>query len=95
MQVEHGITELVTGTDIVDMMLRLQIPVTAVEATADSPGYPASTPESFRTELADFKLTMTGWAIEGRLVAEDPCHNLMPRGALPLPTWLAMVCKFQ
>jgi hypothetical protein len=27
LQVEHGITELVTGTDIVDMMLRLQLEV--------------------------------------------------------------------
>lgn len=78
LQVEHGITELVTGTDLVEMMLRLQLPVAAVEATGESPACRASTPDEFKAELKGFQLKMTGWAIEGRLVAEDPCHNLMP-----------------
>ena len=30
LQVEHGITELITGTDIVAMMLRLQLTVRSV-----------------------------------------------------------------
>ena len=71
LQVEHGITELVTGTDIVEMMLRLQLPI--AEGVAAE-----STPESFKDGLQTFELKMTGCAIECRLLAEDPCHNLMP-----------------
>ena len=38
----------------------------------------ASTPASFKTGLKDFKLQLSGHAIECRMCAEDPCHDLCP-----------------
>jgi propionyl-CoA carboxylase alpha chain len=58
LQVEHPVTELVTGQDLVEMMIR----VAAGEKLA----------------LAQRDVTLTGWAMESRVYAEDPFRNFMP-----------------
>ncbi len=58
LQVEHPVTELVTGQDLVEMMIR----VAAGEKLA----------------LAQNDVTLTGWAMESRVYAEDPFRNFLP-----------------
>jgi propionyl-CoA carboxylase alpha chain len=58
LQVEHPVTELVTGQDLVEMMIR----VAAGEKLA----------------LTQEQVTLTGWAMESRVYAEDPFRNFMP-----------------
>ncbi|MHC4047890.1 acetyl-CoA carboxylase biotin carboxylase subunit [Bradyrhizobium sp. 23AC] len=58
LQVEHPVTELVTGIDLVEQMIR----VAAGE----------------RLGLAQKDVTLTGWAVESRLYAEDPFRNFLP-----------------
>ncbi|WOH78818.1 acetyl/propionyl/methylcrotonyl-CoA carboxylase subunit alpha [Bradyrhizobium sp. BEA-2-5] len=58
LQVEHPVTELVTGIDLVEQMIR----VAAGEKLA----------------FAQKDVTLTGWAVESRLYAEDPFRNFLP-----------------
>ncbi|MEY9178819.1 propionyl-CoA carboxylase alpha chain [Bradyrhizobium sp. USDA 326] len=58
LQVEHPVTELVTGIDLVEQMIR----VAAGE----------------RLGIAQKDVTLTGWAVESRLYAEDPFRNFLP-----------------
>ena len=58
LQVEHPVTELVTGQDLVELMIR----VAAGE----------------RLMLTQTDVTMSGWAIEARVYAEDPLRNFLP-----------------
>lgn len=58
LQVEHPVTELVTGVDLVEQMIR----VAAGEKLA----------------IAQKDVTLTGWAVESRLYAEDPFRNFLP-----------------
>ncbi|MGY4333795.1 propionyl-CoA carboxylase alpha chain [Bradyrhizobium sp. LB7.2] len=58
LQVEHPVTELVTGVDLVEQMLR----VAAGEKLA----------------ITQKEVTLTGWAVESRLYAEDPFRNFLP-----------------
>jgi propionyl-CoA carboxylase alpha chain len=58
LQVEHPVTELVTGVDLVEQMLR----VAAGEKLA----------------MTQKDVTLTGWAVESRLYAEDPFRNFLP-----------------
>jgi acetyl/propionyl-CoA carboxylase alpha subunit len=58
LQVEHTVTEMVTGVDIVKEMLRI------------------ASGEPLRYRQIDIQLK--GWAIECRIVAEDPRYNFMP-----------------
>jgi acetyl-CoA carboxylase biotin carboxylase subunit len=58
LQVEHPVTEMVTGVDIVKEMLRI------------------ASGRKLRYAQAD--IHMKGWAIECRILAEDPRNNFMP-----------------
>ncbi|MGY3420538.1 propionyl-CoA carboxylase alpha chain [Bradyrhizobium sp. F1.13.4] len=59
LQVEHPVTELVTGVDLVEQMLRV-----------------AAAGEKLAITQKD--VTLTGWAVESRLYAEDPFRNFLP-----------------
>src|SRR5205807_2148694 len=58
LQVEHPVTELVTGIDLVEQMIR----VAAGEKLA----------------LKQKDVTLSGWAVETRIYAEDPFRNFLP-----------------
>ncbi|MEM7642773.1 MAG: acetyl/propionyl/methylcrotonyl-CoA carboxylase subunit alpha [Pseudomonadota bacterium] len=58
LQVEHPVTELITGVDLVEHMIR----VAAGETLS----------------LSQDDVTLTGWAMESRLYAEDPYRNFLP-----------------
>ncbi|QXT40755.1 acetyl-CoA carboxylase biotin carboxylase subunit [Gymnodinialimonas ceratoperidinii] len=58
LQVEHPVTELITGVDLVEQMIR----VAAGE----------------KLSMAQKDVTLTGWAMESRLYAEDPYRNFLP-----------------
>jgi acetyl/propionyl-CoA carboxylase alpha subunit len=58
LQVEHPVTEMVTGVDIVKEMLRI------------------ASGRKLRYEQEDIQVK--GWAIECRILAEDPSNNFMP-----------------
>jgi len=58
LQVEHPVTELVTGLDLVELMIRV----------ADGQELP----------LTQDDVTLTGWAMEARVYAEDPFRNFLP-----------------
>src|SRR6266481_5690286 len=58
LQVEHPVTELVTGIDLVEQMIR----VAAGEKLA----------------LTQKDISLSGWAVESRVYAEDPFRNFLP-----------------
>lgn len=58
LQVEHPVTELVTGVDIVQEQLRIA--------------------RGRKLRMTQEDVTMTGWAIECRINAEDPYNNYLP-----------------
>ncbi|MDX2350271.1 MAG: acetyl/propionyl/methylcrotonyl-CoA carboxylase subunit alpha, partial [Porticoccus sp.] len=58
LQVEHPVTEYVTGQDLVELMIKV------------AAGEPLP--------LTQDDVTMTGWAMETRVYAEDPFRNFMP-----------------
>jgi len=58
LQVEHPVTEMITGLDLVEQMIR----VAAGEALS----------------LGQEDVTLTGWAMEARVYAEDPLRNFLP-----------------
>ncbi|MDO6728590.1 acetyl/propionyl/methylcrotonyl-CoA carboxylase subunit alpha [Marinovum sp. 2_MG-2023] len=58
LQVEHPVTELITGVDLVEQMIRV------------AAGEPLS--------ITQDDVTLTGWAVESRLYAEDPYRNFLP-----------------
>jgi len=58
LQVEHPVTEMVTGVDIVKEMIRV------------------ASGRKLRYEQSD--IDVKGWAIECRILAEDPSHDYMP-----------------
>ncbi|MCB1856623.1 MAG: acetyl-CoA carboxylase biotin carboxylase subunit [Gammaproteobacteria bacterium] len=58
LQVEHPVTELVTGQDLVELMIRV----------ANGEHLP----------LGQDDVTLTGWAMEARVYAEDPFRNFLP-----------------
>jgi len=58
LQVEHPVTELITGVDLVEQMIRV------------ANGEPLS--------ITQDDVTLTGWAIENRVYAEDPYRGFLP-----------------
>jgi propionyl-CoA carboxylase alpha chain len=58
LQVEHPVTELVTGIDLVEQMIRVA--------------------DGEKLELTQKDVTLTGWAVESRVYAEDPYRNFLP-----------------
>jgi propionyl-CoA carboxylase alpha chain len=58
LQVEHPVTELITGIDLVEQMIR--------SAAGE------------KLTLAQKDVTLTGWAVESRVYAEDPFRNFLP-----------------
>jgi acetyl/propionyl-CoA carboxylase alpha subunit len=58
LQVEHPVTEMVTGVDIVKEMLRI------------------AAGRKLRNTQEEIRIN--GWAIECRILAEDPYHNFIP-----------------
>ncbi len=58
LQVEHPVTEYITGLDLVEQMIRI------------AAGEPLP--------LSQDEVTLTGWAVEARVYAEDPYRNFLP-----------------
>jgi len=58
LQVEHPVTEYVTGLDLVEQMIRV--------------AYGEKLP------LTQEEVTLTGWAVENRVYAEDPYRGFLP-----------------
>ena len=58
LQVEHPVTELITGVDLVEQMIRVA--------------------NGEKLTMTQDDVTLTGWAIENRLYAEDPYRNFLP-----------------
>ncbi|EAQ12288.1 biotin carboxyl carrier protein /biotin carboxylase [Maritimibacter alkaliphilus HTCC2654] len=58
LQVEHPVTELITGVDLVEQMIRVA--------------------NGEKLTITQDDVTLTGWAIENRLYAEDPYRGFLP-----------------
>jgi len=58
LQVEHPVTELITGVDLVEQMIRVAY--------------------GEKLSMAQSDVTLTGWAMESRLYAEDPYRGFLP-----------------
>src|SRR6056297_429718 len=58
LQVEHPVTELITGVDLVEQMIRVAA--------------------GGKLSLSQDDITLTGWAMESRLYAEDPYRGFLP-----------------
>lgn len=58
LQVEHPVTEMITGIDLVEQMIRIAYG------------------EKLAIDQKD--VTLTGWAVESRLYAEDPYRGFLP-----------------
>ncbi|MEH6477647.1 MAG: acetyl/propionyl/methylcrotonyl-CoA carboxylase subunit alpha, partial [Sneathiella sp.] len=58
LQVEHPVTELITGVDLVEQMIRVA--------------------NGEKLTMTQEDVTLTGWAMESRLYAEDPYRGFLP-----------------
>ncbi len=67
LQVEHPVTELVTGLDLVELMIRVAAGEPLPKELLPKKGSKATT-----------GVTLKGWAVESRIYAEDPYRNFLP-----------------
>ncbi len=58
LQVEHPVTEMITGVDLVEQMIR--------------------SAQGEKLNMTQDDVTLTGWALESRIYAEDPYRNFLP-----------------
>ncbi len=58
LQVEHPVTEKITGLDLVEQMIRVA--------------------DGGKLDFGQEDVTLTGWAMEARIYAEDPFRNFLP-----------------
>jgi len=58
LQVEHPVTEYITGLDLVELMIRVAY--------------------GEKLDFDQSDVTLTGWAMESRVYAEDPFRNFLP-----------------
>ena len=58
LQVEHPVTELITGVDLVEQMIR--------------------SAQGEKLSMTQADVSLTGWALESRIYAEDPYRNFLP-----------------
>jgi propionyl-CoA carboxylase alpha chain len=58
LQVEHPVTEMITGLDLVEQMIRVA--------------------NGERLAFTQDEVTLTGWAVENRVYAEDPYRGFLP-----------------
>ncbi|MDA0902442.1 MAG: ATP-grasp domain-containing protein, partial [Proteobacteria bacterium] len=58
LQVEHPVTELITGKDLVELMIKVAL--------------------GEKLPFAQKDITLTGWAMESRIYAEDPARGFLP-----------------
>ena len=58
LQVEHPVTEMITGLDLVEQMIRVA--------------------DGEKLSFGQEDVSLTGWAIEARVYAEDPARNFLP-----------------
>ncbi|AGI66849.1 biotin carboxylase AccC [Octadecabacter antarcticus 307] len=58
LQVEHPVTELITGVDLVEQMIRVAY--------------------GEKLQMSQNDVSLTGWAMESRLYAEDPYRGFLP-----------------
>ena len=58
LQVEHPVTELITGIDLVEQMIKVAA--------------------GGKLDISQDDVTLTGWAIESRVYAEDPYRGFLP-----------------
>lgn len=78
LQVEHGITEMVGGVDLVAWQLQLQ----------GAPAAGATGGALLPTDITSFSPGINGHAIEVRICAEDPSHDYRPcTGVLGSVVW--------
>ncbi|HSI72892.1 MAG TPA: biotin carboxylase N-terminal domain-containing protein [Fimbriimonas sp.] len=78
LQVEHPVTELVTGIDLVKWQLRVASGA-AFQAASPSSVPPASSREVMSEALLQGdRSALNGHALEVRIVAEDPARNFLP-----------------
>ena len=64
LQVEHPVTELITGVDLVEQMIRV------------AAGHPL--PADLLAKDWSSMDNMDGWALESRVYAEDPQRGFLP-----------------